>query len=428
MLARVELALDRANRRPVHKLAGPRIAIHWKYSALLGNDDRNCPSLWLRRKERWTRPSRRFVSAPWTISLFRSKRYKCPPQWRGQLPSQPRNPPHRPTANQNCDRKTEFDAAAMVAASPSMKQLVRSCSNLASSCLPILVIGETGVGKQQIIRLIHSLGRGRDEPFVAVNCDAMQESQLVEMFFGREGSDCENTSTRTGLIERAAGGTLLLRNVTGLPRWMQKEFLQAAQAGSFSRPGRSDSIPFRARVSASTAYLPADSIKQGTLLQDLYGYLGACPLNIPPLRHRHEDIRPFVEGLSVKICAELSPGNVRRFSEEALVLLETYDWPGNIHELSNFIRRLFVFVSERDVTAAHVREHLTSPPTPRDVNTITVPFVGDLKLIEGAIVAEAINRAQGNKSAAARSLGLHRKTLYRIIENHANGRAKNGTC
>jgi DNA-binding NtrC family response regulator len=309
-----------------------------------------------------------------------------------------------------------------------MIHLAELCSRVASSTLPILVIGETGVGKQKIVRLIHALSTRRDEPFVQVNCEAMQESQLVEMFFGKEEEvDRENKSTRIGLIEQAAGGTLFLRNITGLPRWMQKEFLQAARAGVFHRSGGSEQVPFRARTSASTIYAPADCIKQGVLLHDLYCYFGATPLNVPALRRRRDDIRPLVATLTCEIGAELMSGghlSTRRFSEEALALLEVYDWPGNIHELSNFIRRVFVFVSETDIMATHVKEYLTSPTLLRGMNTITVPFVGDLKVIERAIVAEVINRAHGNKSAAARSLGLHRRTLYRIIENNSNERSK----
>jgi DNA-binding NtrC family response regulator len=318
------------------------------------------------------------------------------------------------------------EGTKIVAASPSMCHLTQLCSSVAVSPLPILMIGETGVGKQSIVRLIHGLSSRRDEPFVTVNCDAIQESQLVEIFFGREETDRESKPPRIGLIEQASGGTLLLRNITGLPRWMQKEFVQAAQAGFFRRSGGSEPITFRARIAASTVYAPADSIKQGVLLHDLYCYLGASALNVPSLRHRREDIRPLVETLTHEVEAQLSPGAARRFSEEALCLLEAYDWPGNIHELSNFIRRLFVFVPDTEITAAHVNEHLTSPPPLRGLNTITVPFVGDLKLIERAIVAEVISRAHGNKSAAARSLGLHRKTLYRIIENNTNGRVRHG--
>lgn len=320
----------------------------------------------------------------------------------------------------SCDGVTLTDPTAMVAASPSMIHLADLCSHVALSTLPILVIGETGVGKQKVVRLIHALSTRRAEPFVKINCDAMQESQLVEMFFGKEEvSDRENKSTRIGLIEQAAGGTLFLRNITGLPRWMQKEFLQAAQTGVFHRLSGSEQVSFRARIAASTIYAPADCIKQGVLLHDLYCYFGATPLNVPALRRRREDIRPLVATLTCEIGAELMSGGhlpTRRFSEDALALLEAYDWPGNIHELSNFIRRVFVFVSETEIMAAHVNEYLTSPTMLRGMNTITVPFVGDLKVIERAIVAEVINRAHGNKSAAARSLGLHRRTLYRIIE------------
>lgn len=331
-------------------------------------------------------------------------------------------PPYAPETHSKCCNVIGSNSTSIVAASPSMRHLTQTCTRMATLAVPIFVVGETGVGKQKIVRLIHSLSSRRDEPFVTVNCDAMQESQLVKTFFGHEDRDLEKRSPRVGLIERAAGGTLLLRNITGLPRWMQEELYQAAQSGGFHRSGGSELIPFRARLAASTTYLPADSIRQGVLLQDLHCYLGACMLNVPALRNRREDIRPLVESLTCDISAEMSPLATRPFSEEALVALESYDWPGNIHELGNFIRRVFVFSTETQITAAHVNEYLNSPFRLRRMNTITVPFVGDLKLIQRAIVNEVINRSHGNKSAAARTLGMHRKTLYRIITEQANRR------
>jgi DNA-binding NtrC family response regulator len=270
--------------------------------------------------------------------------------------------------------------------------------------------------------MIHSISPWREEPFVKVSCEAVQESQLVEMFFGDEATskesanDEEGNSSRSGLIEQAAGGTLFLRNLVGLPRWMQEQLLQAAQAGRFFRKGGVKPIPFRARIAASTLCDPARSVKEGRLLDELHFYLGAHSLVIPPLRDRREDIRPLISALVQEASRDPSlsvRGPAPTFSEESLQLLEAHNWPGNVCELSNVVRRVFVFISEPEVTADHVAEMLPVLP---GSDTITVPFGGNLKEIERAIVAEVIHRARGNKSAAARSLGLHRKTLYRIIE------------
>ncbi len=315
-----------------------------------------------------------------------------------------------------------------VAASLTMRQVAAKSKQVAPSTLPVLIVGELGVGKERVARLIHSLSPRLNEPFVKLNCEAIQESQLVKMCYGEERvTDEVGDSSCRGLIERAAGGMLFLQNITGLPIWMQKVLLQSAQEGVFCRKGGKEPIPFRARIAASTRCDPADSVKKGVLLNEMHFYLNATPITLPPLRARREDIRPLVDTLVHEASCDQSLSDRRpalSFTEEALQLLEAYDWPGNIYELSNLIRRLCVFSSELEVTAAHVAAMLPSLPAHRDSNTITVPFVGDLKSIERAIVAEAINRARGNKSAAARSLGLHRKTLYRIIENDASDQTR----
>lgn len=328
------------------------------------------------------------------------------------------------SAKATIDDLAKYGSGAIVAVSPAMRQVAEKCQRIASSTLPVLIVGELGVGKERVVRLIHSLSSRREGPFVKVNCEAVQESQLVEMFFGEEGAaNGAGESSRCGLIERAANGILFLHNVTGLPRWMQESLLDAATGGVFFRKGSSEPAPFRARVAASTLHDPAESVKKGDLLDELFCYLGVVSLDVPPLRYRREDIRPLVDALVHEAGCDPSLGDQwsrLSLTEEARQLLEAYDWPGNIYELSNFIRRVFVFSGKSEVTAAHVAEMLPPLPTLYGPDTITVPFVGNLKLIERAIVAEVINRTHGNKAAAARFLGLHRKTLYRIIENEAD--------
>jgi DNA-binding NtrC family response regulator len=316
----------------------------------------------------------------------------------------------------------------VVAASPAMKQVVRQCEQVAHSSLPVLIVGELGVGKERVARMIHSLGSRTEEPFVKLNCEAMQEKRLVEICYGKERAAGDaGISPHRGLIEQAANGTLLLKNVTGLPRWMQKMLLRSAQEGRFLRQDGQELVPFRARIAASTRIDPAEGVKRGVIVDALRSYLNVTPITVPPLRDRREDIRPLVETLLQEASCDPSLSECRtalKFSEEALRLLEAYDWPGNIYELGNLIRRFCVFAVEPEVSAAQVAAILPSPPAHGGGDTITVPFVGDLKLIERAIVAEVINRAQGNKSAAARSLGLHRKTLYRIIESDSSARGR----
>lgn len=321
----------------------------------------------------------------------------------------------------------------VVANSPAMKQALTMARQVAASKMPVLLVGELGVGKERVARLIHALSPWSHEPFARFNCEAMQEDQLRETFFGIERAANQGAnggaggSPYPGVIERAAGGTLFLHNVTGIPRWMQEELLQAIQAGQFLRVGGSEPVPIRARIAASTTCNPVDSVKKGRLLDELHFFFGGNSIVLPPLRDRREDIRPLVDELVHEASRDPSLAARRPapvFSEGALQLLEAHNWPGNICELSNLVRRVFVFVSEPEVIAAHLAEMLPSLPPFRGAETITVPFVGDLKAIERAIVTEVINRTRGNKSAAARYLGLHRKTLYRIIEHDTGSRSR----
>jgi DNA-binding NtrC family response regulator len=262
----------------------------------------------------------------------------------------------------------------IVTASSVMKQIAEKCPPIAASNRPILIAGELGVGKQRIVQLIHSLSARRDEPCVTVNCDAMQNGLLVETFFGEEGTNDRAEEThRPGLIERTAGGTLFLRNVTGLPRWMQKKLMQASHAGEFLRQGGSEPIAFRARIAASVRPSSANNANNGALVDALCSHFGMTPLAVPPLRHRQKDILPLADAIVRDVAGDPSLSQRRGrlcVTDEATRLLEAYSWPGNIHELRNFIRRVFVFTAGSVVSAATVHELLPNIPAFRGRATV----------------------------------------------------------
>ena len=306
----------------------------------------------------------------------------------------------------------------VVAASPAMKRTIALAKRVADAAVPALVLGEVGAGKETIARLVHTLGRQAQGPFVKVCCEAVSESRLAEIFFGKERAlDDGSVCVECGVIEAAAGGTLFLHHVDHLPRWMQAELLHAMQEGKFLRRDGSTPVEFRVQLAASASQDLSALTHTGVLLENFRAFLDVAPLTVPPLRERQEDIRPLMAHLLQ--LSDCTSAKQLRFSEDALSLLEAHSWPGNVYELGNFIRRATVFAAKARISAARASELLTPARAPRSANTITVPFAGDLKRIEQSIVMEVINRFQGNKAAAARALGLHRRTLYRILEGNA---------
>jgi DNA-binding NtrC family response regulator len=306
--------------------------------------------------------------------------------------------------------------ASVVACSPAMQRVLEFAKRSAASFSPMLVTGETGSGKETIIRYIHSISSNSTGPLVKVNCEAVSEGQLAEVLFGKETATGE---IQRGAMERAAGGMLFLHRVASIPKWMQAELATAFLEQRFLRVGGFAPVALEARIVASTSENIEPLVRAGGFVDDLHSFLSQAPLEVPPLRRRREDIRPLLASL-MKEANRTSQSYDRRrkieFTEEAMAKLERYEWPGNVYELENFVRRAIVFTSESQLSAARVAELLPPTRPPANTEMISVPYIGDLKIMERALVSEVINRSHGNKSAAARTLGLHRKSLYRIME------------
>jgi DNA-binding NtrC family response regulator len=307
-------------------------------------------------------------------------------------------------------------SAQLDTASPAMKQIISIAIRMASSHAPICVRGEIGAGKETVIRLIHAHSQQRHGPFIKVNCEAMSESKLIEHFFGVDTAD--DGATQPGVIEQAEGGILFLHHAATLPHWLQAMLLRTVREGGFPRKGGTVMVRCRARMALSITTTPGAKLDGGDLLDDFHSYAEAAPIQVPPLRERRDEIRPLIRSILKKDeCAELNrkwPRGIE-FSSAALNLLEEYSWPGNLYELYNVVRRSIIFATAPLISEEQVAESLQPHAAACREDMISVPLVGGLKSIERAIVSEVINRLRGNKAAAARSLGLHRKSLYRIM-------------
>jgi DNA-binding NtrC family response regulator len=210
-----------------------------------------------------------------------------------------------------------------------------------------------------------------------------------------------------------------LHNVTELPGWLQGQLLEVLQQGWFTRPGTNERVEIDVRVIATTSKSLQGAVARGEVLQELFYFLSIMPIVIPPLRHRREDIRPLVEHFVDEMpnLRKTSPDSTRvRFSKEAMNCLLDYHWPGNVRELANVVQRSAILATGDEIAVANFSEPPVEKREASDSNSITVPLSGDLKIIERHIINEVIKRCQGNKAAAARQLGLHRKTLYRLLE------------
>jgi DNA-binding NtrC family response regulator len=256
---------------------------------------------------------------------------------------------------------------------------------------------------------------------VRVACGALRECEIEARLFGQPGCDWEeDASGRAGFWQSCRGGTLLLDDLTQLPLWVQVKLLDVLQDG-LRGAGAGEPAPVDVRVIASVARDVDDALARNVLCAELYYYLNVVHVYVPPLRHRQQDIRALAEhflAVAAAVCGH-SPGAIatRRFSADAWQCLLNYDWPGNASQLASVVAHAVVLTEGAEIGRACVAEALSEARCqPLHSDAISVPLVGGLKRMERSIIDEVIQRCRGNKAAAARALGLHRRTLYRLLE------------
>ena len=309
------------------------------------------------------------------------------------------------------DRVEAAAAGPMVASSKAMREVLEMVRRSAPTDAAVLIWGEPDTGKEWIAREIHRQSRRAGGPFVRVVCGALRESEVAERLFGGgpQGPDrAEQPSC--SLLASARGGTLFLHNVAELPPWTQVRLLDALQQG----PAALD-----LRVIASTTADLQVATAQGAFLSSLYYYLSVLPIHVSPLRHRAQDVRPLAElylQTANAMRARWSEQRPCRFTEETWRRLTQYDWPGNNLELANVVSHAVLLADGEEIGPAAISPLLGKAVSTPSSETLAVPLAGGLKQIERAVIAAVVERCRGNKAAAARLLGLHRRTLYRLLE------------
>jgi two-component system, NtrC family, response regulator AtoC len=307
--------------------------------------------------------------------------------------------------------------------SPAMIEVVKTAARVAVTDLPVMIRGESGVGKELIARLIHRRSPRADCQFVAVNCGALPDTLLESELFGHtRGAFTGADNARRGLFEEADGGTLLLDEVTETSPQFQVKLLRVLQEGEFRPLGTNTKKRVNVRVIAATNREPQALVEQGLFRQDLLYRLQGVSIILPPLRERCEDVR----AMALAFLAQYSMGN-RRLSvtKDAMLALERYHWPGNVRELKHLMQRLAA-LSSGIIRLEDLPSEIVSTPRVASVMNEVIP-AGDLptlEQLESSYLLRVLSAVGGNKSRAAQVMGVDRKTLYRMIERQANGNGK----
>jgi DNA-binding NtrC family response regulator len=302
----------------------------------------------------------------------------------------------------------------IVARSAKMQETLATVERVAPTNATVLLGGESGVGKDLIARAIHEKSRRATGPFVKINSTAIPENLLESELFGYEkGAFTGAAASKPGKFELADKGTLFLDEIGDVPPATQVKLLRVLQEREFERLGGTKTIKVDVRLVAATNRNLRAALEQGTFREDLYYRLNVVPIDIAPLRERKEDI-PELVNLFVARFAGDSGKPVDGISPEAMKVLVNYHWPGNVRELQNIIERACALAKGTTIEAGDI--HLDSHPVKgADAGNHFLPAGMTLEQWEDEMIQEALRRAHGNKSQAARLLGLSRNALrYRL--------------
>ena len=306
----------------------------------------------------------------------------------------------------------EFDN--IVGRSPAMQEIFATITRIAPTRATVLLAGESGVGKDLIARAIHFHSPRRDKPFVKINCTALPENLMESELFGYEkGAFTGAVVGKPGKFEQADTGTVMLDEIGDVPPAIQVKLLRVLQERELERLGSNKTKHVDVRVIAATNVDLREALENGTFREDLYYRLNVLPLNIPPLRQRKVDIPYLADHFVKKVSMEM--GRPCSISDEALDRLMAYDWPGNVRELENAIERSIVLCNGEVLRANDIK--LDTNRTRSAQTADFLPSGMSLDQYEQSIIREALRRANGNKSQAARLLGITRNALrYRLTQ------------
>jgi DNA-binding NtrC family response regulator len=310
--------------------------------------------------------------------------------------------------------RREYSYPNIVAHSPKMQEVLGMAERVAATSSTVLIGGESGVGKDLIARLIHQRSSRASGPFIKINSTAIPENLLESELFGYEkGAFTGATGTKPGKFELADKGTLFLDEIGDVPPAIQVKLLRVLQEREFERLGGTRTIKVDVRLIAATNRDLRAALEQGTFREDLYYRLNVVPVDIPPLREHKEDI-PDLAKVFLARLSQKSEKRLEGIKREAVRKLMDFHWPGNVRQLENIIERAWALATGSFIEAADI--HMDQGPERTQPGQMPVlPDGKTLDQWEDEIIREAFRRAHGNKSEAARMLGLSRNALrYRL--------------
>jgi len=321
----------------------------------------------------------------------------------------------------------------LIGSSEPMQELGRTLRRAANGVATVLVRGESGTGKEVVARLVHDLSPRRAGPFLKVHCAALPDQLLESELFGYErGAFTGATARKPGRVELAQGGTLFLDEIGDITPATQVKLLRVLQDRQFERLGGTETLDADVRFVTATHRDLEGLVKAGKFREDLFYRLNVITLSVPPLRARKGD----VEALALHFCDSVALANGRSrtmLDADALALLESHDFPGNVRQLQNFVERLVVMGTGPRISAADVKRELgraagalgfaeVSGLTPKlDLDQSALELEVTLKKAERRALERALKSAAGNKNVAARLLGISRRSLYYKLEEHGLG-------
>jgi two-component system, NtrC family, response regulator HydG len=303
--------------------------------------------------------------------------------------------------------RTDHGSRGLVGRAPAFMAMMELVSRVAATDTTVLLLGETGTGKEMVARAIHEASPRASLPFVAVDCSGLAETLVESELFGHEkGAFTGALVRKAGLVEAAAGGTLFLDEVGDIPLGLQVKLLRLLETGTFRRVGGVEPQQASFRLIAATHRNLAHRVQEDQFRADLYYRIAAFPIRLPPLRERREDIPALAASLLARFPRS------RHLSDEARECLLRYDYPGNVRELRNVLERASLLADSDAIERAHLPAEISEPGSNAGIS--------DESLLDAEYqaLAVAVSSHRGTRQALARSLRISERTLYRKLQRH----------
>jgi DNA-binding NtrC family response regulator len=319
-------------------------------------------------------------------------------------------------------RNSTASTGRLVGSSGPMMDVFKMIGKVAETDSTVLICGESGTGKELVAEAIHNYSQRRENPFVVVNCAALPETLLESELFGHErGAFTGAVGRKPGRFEIADGGTIFLDEISEIPPSVQSKLLRVLQEHTFERLGGTETISGNFRVLAATNRDLEACVREKLFREDLFYRLNVIRISVPPVRERRSDIALLAEHF-LRTYSEKNGLPVVGFSDDAILMLQTYSYPGNVRELENMIERAILMARGRVVMPSHFPT-TSAPENGRNsiqlqTDLLALPFHKSIAELEKRLIENALGEAKGNKTEAADRLQINRRLLYNKMEEH----------